>query len=225
MWSILHMAHPLIFAPYIDSFKESEREVFLALSQEVLNSAQTQLNLESDFNILADTLVLPVSRDNNHVPRITYPDYNSLGDLEVVIVSCKELDFVLFEQYVSSNKELITFADRIKAAKIDEDTRHKLVWLDRQRELFLANRAVNNFATEKAREVYINVCVDVYHILSPASRTSSGSVEAGDKNQLIPAVIGERVQLRHIKLTFIVFCGVMFVSVMAVLVYELTLRS
>ena len=234
MWSILHMAHPLIFQPYVDQFRENEREVFLALSREVIPSIRVQLHNQTSED---SEIVFPVSRRSGELKShrnttSAYPDYDGLGDLELVMVSCKELDFILTEQFLKQkHKDLTDFGDKIRhSVDIDDDARNKLSWLNNQRDVFLTNRDVNNFSDEQARKIFINVCKDVRVILNPdVKRThSNSSSDPGnltgemDKRLLITRFIEGGNNANRIKMIFMVFCVILFVLVLSVLIYELT---
>lgn len=229
MWSILHMAHPLIFQPNVDQFRENEREVFLALSREVIPSIRVQLH---NLNGCVSEVVFPVSRRSGEFKSKSYPDYDGLGDLELVMVSCKELDFILTEQFSKhKHNDLADFGDNIRhAVDIDDDARHKLSWLNNQRDVFLTNRDVNNFSDEQARRIFINVCKDVRDILNPdVKRThSNSSSDPGnytsemDKRLLITRFLEGGNNSNRLKMIFIVFCVILFVLVLSVLIYELT---
>ena len=226
------MAHPLVYQSYVDKFRESEREVFLALSQDVVTSIREQLGGSEEAD--EKEVVFPVPRkpdDSKPDSKGTsYPDYDGLGDLELVIISCKELDIILTEQFLKpKHKDLPEFGDKIRLAiNIDSDARHKLAWLNNQRAVFLTNRAVNNFTDEQSRTVYVNVCKDVRDILNPGvvRNDSNSSSEPGQnrtemaKRYLITGIIGTD-NPRLIKKTFILFCVILFFVVMSVLVYEL----
>ena len=226
------MAHPLVYQSYVDKFRESEREVFLALSQDVVTSIREQLSDREKAD--ENEVVFPVPRKSDDSKPdskgTSYPDYDGLGDLELVIISCKELDIILTEQFLKpKHKDLPEFGDKIRLAiNIDSDARHKLAWLNNQRDVFLTNRAVNNFTDEQSRTVYVNVCKDVRDILNPGvvRNDSNSSSEPGqnrtemDKRYLITGIIGTD-NPRLIKKTFILFCVILFFVVMSVLVYEL----
>ena len=242
MWSLLHMAHPLLFQSHVHKFRENEREVFLALSQDVVTTIRSQLSSDDvnpgklDGRETGNTIMFPKPRDSkSNKVAASHPDYDGIGDLELVVVSCKELDVILTEQFLKpKHKDLPDFADKIRhAINIDSDARHKLSRLNDQRDVFLTDRAVNNFADDQtlSREVYVNICKDIRSILNPDvkrnhSNSSSDPGQNGvgmDERFLISGIlVGEHVTSKHIKTIFVLFCVFLLFVVMSVLIYEMT---
>lgn len=163
IWSILHMSEPLIYTPYVDNFKEYERELFIGLCQDVFQSFGDEEVDELPLSELS--FIQPTRRLTHDVKKsASYPDYDRLQDLELVVITSKELDLILTDRFKGGTG---TFFEKINKSDVDEDVKNKLRWLNVQRNKFLTELTVNNFSTNADRGVYINVCQDLYTVFKP----------------------------------------------------------
>jgi len=163
IWSILHMSEPLLYTPYVDHFKEYERELFIGLCQDIFQSFRDHEVEELPLNELS--FIQPTRRLTHDVKKSSnYPDYERLQDLELVVITTKELDLILTDRFKGGSG---TFFEKINRSVVDEDAKNKLRWLNVQRNKFLAELTINNFATNADRGVYINVCQDLYITFKP----------------------------------------------------------
>lgn len=248
MWSILHMAHPLIYKYHVTEFRENEREVFLALSQDVIITIKTNLNggqgaEQTTLSKLEHKLTFPIVRrppssagsDKARI-RSEGAVLSALNDLELVIVCSKEINYQLTEQYLKpKHKDLPNLKDKIRVArKLDADIKHKLKWFCNQQDLFLENRFVNNFIDLRAREVFMAVYHDLtayFESNNPEhSLSNNSSIEeqrtadqnkATDKRFLVSGIVIGKYHVKHLRTKFGMVCLVMFMIVVGVLVYEL----
>lgn len=157
------MSEPLIYSPYVDSFKEYERELFIGLCQDVFQSfGDDEIN---DLPLSELSFIQPARRSTHDVKKsANYPDYDRLQDLELVVITSKELDLILTDRFKGGNG---TFFEKINKSDVDEDVKNKLRWLNVQRNKFLTELTVNNFSTNADRGIYINVCQGLYSSFKP----------------------------------------------------------
>ena len=242
IWSLLHMGHPLIFEPFVNKFRENERELFLTLAKDVLKSIKLLLYSETDYGTQAilgpdEKLELPSRIEKIKRPmNLEYgetlkPDNPELmSDMELVVNSCKTLHQMLTDNYFMNHPsiDILSFEDKIRLCdNVSMDIRHKLLWVIKQRDTFFVNRYVNNFKSEKARKVFINVVTDTEKVLKPRMEGVEGDNARSDKIFLVPMASSARQlsesTVRLIKMTFFIFMVVL--TILSVIVTILLIKK
>lgn len=198
VWSLLHMANHLIFSSSTHHFRDcGEREVFITLCGDVFSAVRghvvqghvtggTQLS-GTHHSVYDEDLQLPepktrdraTARDQGPIIQgVVDTDYTSLGDLETVVMSCKELDAIITKRFLKpKHKGLVDFGEKVSyAINIDEDVRQKLDWVEGQRDVFLTDRSVNSFPNEQSRTFYFDVCTEIKKKLSKNHSKNSTNI-------------------------------------------------